>query len=250
VDLAAGSVVVTFDPEGGGRVTQIVVAGRSLLVPAGCFLMAPWAGRTGFGEFDGHPLPVDGPPHAIHGTVRGVAWRAVERDPRCVSLTAPLGPVWPWDGWCEHVVTVAEDRVTFEASVHAADGSDPFPAALGWHPWFVKPAEVELSAAAMLERGDDHLPTGRRISPAPRPGERPFDDCFAGVRWPVVLRWDDGFEVRVDADGCDHVVLYDEQATTTCVEPQTAPPDALRSGAAALVSPGRPLQATMRLLWR
>jgi aldose 1-epimerase len=213
--------------------------------------MAPWVGRTGWGRFsvDGteHRLAIDHPPHAIHGTVRGVAWQVDEAGADRAVLSAPLGPGWPWPGRCEHALTLAGDCLTLTATVTAAPGA-AFPAAVGWHPWFVKPSAVELEAAAMLERGDDHLPTGRRVPP-PTPGDRPLDDCFEDVRWPVTVTFPDGFTLRVDAEGCRYAVLYDEPQDATCVEPSTAPPDALRSGETTLVEPDRPLRATMRLRW-
>ncbi len=85
--LRAGEAEAVVDPEGGGRLVRLAVGGVDLLTPAGCFLMAPWAGRTGFGTFDGHRLPIDQPPHAIHGTVRGVAWTVLAADPN-----PPSGP--------------------------------------------------------------------------------------------------------------------------------------------------------------
>jgi aldose 1-epimerase len=155
--------------------------------------------------------------------------------------------VWPWPGRCTHELALTDHALTLTATVEAVDGAS-FPAAVGWHPWFAKPASVELAATSMLERGDDHLPTGQRVA-AVAPGERPLDDCFEDVAWPVTIGWADGCSLRVDADGCRYAVVYDEQAATTCVEPQTASPDALNSGGAATVEPGRPLRATMRFLW-
>jgi aldose 1-epimerase len=242
IELRAGDAVAVVDPEGGGRLTRLAVAGVDLLTPAGCFLMAPWAGRTAWGRFDGHALPIDQPPHAIHGTVRGVAWGQVDD----ATIAAPLGPIWPWPGRCTQRFDLAADHLRVTATVEA-EGAE-FPAALGWHPWFVKPAAVDLDAGAMWERDADHLPTGRLVAPPP-PGT-PLDDCFAGVRWPVVLRHADGRRITVDAEGCDHAVVYDELAHTTCVEPQTAPPDALNRGTATLVRPGAPLRAAVRIGWR
>ena len=95
----------------------------------------------------------------------------------------------------------------------------------------------------MLERGDDHLPTGRRIAPV-RPGERPLDDCFEGVRWPAVLRYD-GFDIGIEADGCPYAIVFDELPHTTCVEPQSGPPNALDTGEARAA----PVEAKMRLTW-
>lgn len=175
-----------------------------------------------------------------------MAWTVESaHDDRC-RLRATLGPGWPWAGWCSHEVSLSPGHLRLSVEVHARDA--PFPAVVGWHPWFAKPSAVELAAEALLERGPDHLPTGRRV-PAPAPGDRPLDDCFAGVRWPVVLRGVAGHDLAIEAEGCDFAVVYDEQAGTTCVEAQTGPPDALRAGGAALVEPDRPLPATMRLRW-
>ncbi len=242
-ELRAGDAVAAVDPAGGGRLTRLAVAGFDLLTAGGCFLMAPWAGRLGWGRFDGHQLPIDQPPHAIHGTVRGVAWQ--ETADR--TIEAPLGPSWPWPGRCTQTFDLAADHLAVTATLEAVDV--PFPAALGWHPWFAKPASVQLHAEAMLERGEDRLPTGRRVEPPPGPGDRPLDDCFAGVRWPVVLRWPHGLRLDVEAEGCDHAVVFDEPPDSTCVEPQTAPPDALNRGTATLVEPGRPLRAAVRFRW-
>ena len=239
LELRSGDVTVVVDPPAGGRIASITVGTVELLAPSGLFVMAPWAGRIANARFDGHGLPVDDPPHALHGTVRGVAWSVADVTASTVALSAPLGPAWPWPGRCEHIISVHDDHLALEATV-AGDGFD---AVLGWHPWFAKPAAVELDAESMLERGDDHVPTGRRV-PAARPGDGPLDDCFEGVRWPAVLRYE-SLVVQVDADGCPYAVVYDEVPTTTCVEPQTGPPNALNTGEARTA----PVQAKMSITW-
>jgi galactose mutarotase-like enzyme len=184
--------------------------------------MAPWCGRF--------------PPRLIHGTVRGVAWSRI--DDR--TIEAPLGPQWEWAGRVRQTFDLHPDHLAVTATLET-DG-EPFDAALGWHPWFTKPASVDLDAETMLERGPGHLPTGRRV---PRP-PGPRDDCFAGIRWPIRLTWANGVEADVEADGCDYAVLYDEQAGTTCVEPQTSPPNATLGH----VTVTQPLRAAMRIRWR
>jgi aldose 1-epimerase len=179
--------------------------------------------------------------------VRGVAWTGAAIASTTLTLDAPLGPGWPWPGRCEQVIELHPDRLVQRATIQS--GGEPFPAVLGWHPWYVKPSSVDLDAGAMLERGRDMIPTGRRL-PAPEPGTQPLDDCFEDVRWPAVLRFDGGLDVRIDGDGCRYAVVFDRLAETTCVEPQTAPPNALNSGEATIVEPGRPLRATMLLSWR
>ena len=225
VELRAGDAVVEVDPPAGGLITRIAVGDTDLLTPAGMFVMAPWAGR-----WRGHP---------IHGTVRGIAWRVVSEAATSAVLETTLGPAWPWPGRCEHTIELHDDRVELRAVVEG----DAFAAAVGWHPWFAKPDAIELDAGAMLERGDDHLPTGRRIAPV-RPGDRPLDDCFEGVRWPARLRYADR-TVTVDAEGCRYAVVFDELPHTSCVEPQSAPPDALNTGEAHPA----PLHARMTISW-
>lgn len=255
IDLRAGTAQATVDPDGGGRLTRLTVDGFDLLTDGGCFVMAPWAGRTGYGRFGyngvEHPLPVPEhhAPHAIHGTVRKRPWTvdAVDAgDRQRAELSIDLGPDWPWAGRCEQSVALTADSLTLELAVHS-DG-DPFPAVIGWHPWFTKPDGHDLQAAAMLERGPDHLPTGRRQALVEVHG-RAFDDCFEDVDWPVTLRWGDR-HLAIEAAGCRYVVLYDEPGDATCVEPQTGPPDALNTGEATIVTPDEPLRATTTWRWR
>jgi galactose mutarotase-like enzyme len=207
VRLVSGDAVVEVDAEDGGRITRLAVLDVELLTPAGCFVMAPWAGRTRDGRFthEGveHRLPVEPKhaPDAIHGTVRRRPWVVERADPRQVHLSTELGPDWPWPGWCEHRIRLEDDRVELELSLHAPAGGDPYPATMGWHPWFAKPAAVDLLAVEMLERGDDHLPTGRRVRPPLPVGTRPLDDCFEEIGWPVQLRWRNGLRLDVTATG-------------------------------------------------
>lgn len=254
LELRAGEAAATVDPGGGGRLATLGVGGLDLLTERGCFVMAPWAGRTGHGRFifDGveHALPVVDrhAPHAIHGTVRDRPWVVESADPRSVRLSAGLGSDWPWDGWCEQVITLNHDSIRLELSLHSV--AERFPAVVGWHPWFTKPDHVTVAAAALLQRGDDHLPTGVRLAPPLPDRLGDLDDCFEDIQWPARLRWDDaGVELAIDATGCDHVVVFTEPEDATCVEPQTAPPNALTTGDAAIVTRGQPLLASTRWSW-
>jgi aldose 1-epimerase len=213
--------------------------------------MAPWAGRTGNGRFAfrgaDHRLPVPArhAPHAIHGTVRDRPWTVEHAGPQEVRLSTELGPDWPWPGRCEQVLRLDGGSITLELSVHSAD--EPFPAVLGWHPWFVKPRGHDLEADAMLERGDDRLPTGRRVVEADLAGRR-LDDCFEDVHWPVALHWP-SLTVSIDATGCRYVVFYDEPDDSTCVEAQTGPPNGLLTGEHTVVTPDAALVASTTWSW-
>jgi aldose 1-epimerase len=253
LELTAGDARALVDPEAGGRLRSLAVGDFELL-SGPCFVMAPWAGRTGFGTFtfEGveHHRPVveRHAPHAIHGTVRDRSWVVEAANPRQVRISVGLGPDWPWEGWCEQVVSLDPDGIRLELSVHTA--SAPFPAIVGWHPWFADPDHTSVIAAALLQRGEDHLPTGVRLRPPVPERFGPLDDCFEDIRWPARLRWDDAaLELTMTATGCDHVVVFNEIEGSTCVEPQTGPPDGLRSGEARVVRVGEPLLATTTWTW-
>jgi aldose 1-epimerase len=63
-----------------------------------------------------------------------------------------------------------------------------------------------------------------------------------------VLRWPGFLELTIESD-CPAWVVFTEPDHALCVEPQTAPPDAL-NGTPAVVEPGRPLVAEMAWTWR
>lgn len=253
LELTAGDARATVDVEQGGRLRSLSVAGFELFTGP-CFPMAPWAGRTGYGSFTYEgvehrlPVPARHAPHAIHGTVRDRPWVVESATPRQVRISVGLGPDWPWEGWCEQVVSLDADALRLELSVHTA--GEPFPAIVGWHPWFTDPDGTSVVAAALLSRGEDHLPTGVRLRPPVPERFGPLDDCFEDIRWPVRLRWDDPpLELSMSATGCDHVVVFNEIEGSTCVEPQTGPPDGLRTGEARVVRTGEPLLATTTWAW-
>ena len=236
--LAAGDARATVDPDGGGRLAALSYAGFDLLTEAGCFVMAPWAGRTGYGTFTfegvAHALPVpeEHAPHAIHGTVRQRPWIVESADSRQVRLTVGLGPDWPWDGLVRAGLSLDPDSIRLELSVHSR--TDRLPGGPRLAPVVRRPRQ---------HRGGRRRPAAARRRPPPhrrpprsrrcRIGWGPLDDCFEDVQWPARLTWDEpAVELLVEATGCDHVVVFNEIEGTTCVEPQTGPPDALRTGEA------------------
>lgn len=261
ISLGAGGAEVGLVPGNGGRVGSLRVGGVELLRQGerfGCFPMVPWCGRIRDGQFrDGgvvRQMPLNSPPHAIHGTVRDGAWSVARRGGAEAVLTYDLVEPWPYPGRVTHVVALTEDSLTLTMSVEAH--GDSFPAQIGWHPWFNRnlggegegkgeDVRVDFDPAWQEERGEDHLPTGNRIDP--RPG--PWDDCFGmpgGVD--VTLTWPGQLELKV-ASREEWVVVYDEQAEAVCVEPQTGPPNGLNT-APRLVTPIEPLEAATTWTWR
>jgi aldose 1-epimerase len=210
--------------------------------------MAPWAGRIRHGTFafDGatHRLPIRLPPHAIHGTVLDRRWQVVGEG----VVAADLGPEWPFAGIAIQQFELSEGALTCRLEVRA---DEPMPASLGWHPWFVRrpagvPAELELEldAGAMYERDEEGIATTHRVVPP----AGPWDDCFTDLRRPPVLCWPGFLELIVESD-CPDWVVYTAPEDALCVEPQTAPPDALNRQP-AIVRPGRPVTAEMTWRWR
>lgn len=210
--------------------------------------MVPWAGRIRRGRFsfDGveHQLPINFETHAIHGTGFEQPWEVTDHAVSSVALACRLG--WVLGGEAEQVIELADDSLTCTLAVRAVEQS--MPASIGWHPWFVKPERVELQFAQMYVRDDDYITDGRIVAPPPPP---PWDDCFAG---PLVTPrlWIDGIDVSISSD-CDYWVVYDMPAHATCVEPQTAIPDAFNLagdvGGAVRLEPGEELRRHMTIRW-
>ena len=257
--LTAGRATLVVDLDDGGRWTSLQVDGLELLsgaevegVPAGvrhgCFAMAPYAGRLGHGvlRFDGRTwsLPVDAPPHAIHGHVFDVPWQVAADG----ALSARLPDVWPFRGTVRQELVLADDRLTARLVLQA---DDEMPATLGYHPWFARrlaggrPVQLHLSPRQQYEKGDEQLPTGRLVPPA----GGPYDDCFLGMDAPPRLEWPGQLELTVTSSA-DHWVVFDELPDVVCIEPQTGPPDAVALGRAAVVAPGSELVLEAGFAWR
>ncbi|MGW4821082.1 aldose epimerase family protein [Streptomyces sp. NPDC004227] len=258
ITLTAGDAEAVVQPGNGGRVGSLRVGGLELLRQGerfGCFPMVPWCGRIRDGRFrDGaivHQMPLNSPPHAIHGTARDGAWRTARTSAGEAVITYDLVDPWPYPGRVTQAVTLTGDALTLTMSVETYESS--FPAQIGWHPWFhrnlggagAQDVRVDFRPAWQEERGDDHLPTGHRVEPKPGP----WDDCFGmpgGVD--VTLTWPGQLELRVTSRE-EWVVIYDEQQAAVCVEPQTGPPDGLNT-LPRLVTPLEPLEASTAWTWR
>nr|WP_236719219.1 aldose 1-epimerase [Wenjunlia vitaminophila] len=263
--LSAGGAEVSVLPGEGCRIGSLRIDGTELLrteSPAqygyGSFPMVPWAGRVDHGRFRNgqvsHQLPVDpgAAPHAIHGTGVSAVWRPVREATSATSAAfyTDLADPWPYPGRVTQTFDLRPDSLTVTLAVETA--AESFPAQVGWHPWFLRrlgghgqPARLDFSPAWQEERGDDHLPTGRRTEP--RPG--PWDDCFGmpdGVD--VTLTWPGALELRVTS-GARWVVIYDEPEDALCVEPQSGPPNGLNT-APRLVTLIDPLEESTTWHWR
>jgi aldose 1-epimerase len=254
--MESGAARLVVSPERGGRIMALTVDGLDLLVTPeaddhnyGCFPMAPWAGRVRHGRFDfegqRHQLPLNNPPHAIHGVVRDHPWREAGEG----VLSTPLEPPWPFGGHVVQRFSLAPNALRLTMEVHAGDVA--MPATCGWHPWWARRARrggelsVDLHAEAMYRRDEDGIPTGELVTPGPHP----WDDCFTRLGDPpAVLRWPGALTVTLET-ACPCVVVYDEPEHALCVEPQSGPPDAFTIDP-VVVEPGEPLVATASWSWQ
>ncbi|MFF8957974.1 aldose 1-epimerase [Streptomyces sp. NPDC014894] len=255
VRLAASDVELTVDPRHGCRIGSLTVGGVELLRQGeryGSFPMAPWCGRVENGRFrngaETRQLPLNAAPHAIHGTVRDIPWRTARTGPAEAAFTCDLAEPWPYPGRVTQLFELTGDSLTLTMGVEAFGES--FPAQAGWHPWFLRnlggeDARIDFRPEWQEERGEDHLPTGRRIPP--RPG--PWDDCFGmpdGVE--ATITWPGQLELTVTSRA-EWVVIYDEQPGAICVEPQSGPPNGLNTHP-RLVTQIDPLEVSTTWTWR
>jgi aldose 1-epimerase len=247
-------------PEEGGRLASLEIDGWQLLVPAGRdifhwgnFAMAPWVGRLRGGalRFRGseHRFPLNAPPHALHGLVTDRPWH--EDGPGMLSIDLPA--IWPWRGRVTHRLLLGPDTLDFRLELTV---DEPMPAALGWHPWFstwitdphghrVGPIVLDARPRHMYANDEDGLPSGELVPPAPRP----WDYCFRDLAMPPSVQWPGVLDLTIESS-CPDWVIYDQEPQGLCVEPWTAPPNALNLPDPPVVTPDLPLVATMRWRWR
>jgi aldose 1-epimerase len=274
--LEAGDVRAEIAVEAGGRLASLVVGRRELLVGRqgneaqpmrwGCYMMAPWPGRLADGRFewDGRTirLPRTHGRHAIHGLVWNRPWEVEVSSGASATVSCALPPEWPMGGVVRQTMTLAADRLTLDASITAGDA---MPAALGWHPWFDRaadPVTLRLEADAVLET-QRMIPTGRvrpvsgvrDLRGGPVVGERRLDHTFEGARSPAVLAWPD-LRLTLSFDPSPAPVVVYTPWNAVCVEPQTAPPNALalpeaeaRSAGVRFLEAGETMAARLELRW-
>ncbi|MCJ7726249.1 MAG: aldose 1-epimerase [Acidimicrobiia bacterium] len=253
ITQSMGDASIKIDLEAGCRLASLEVGGRQLLVTSapspvdwGCYPMAPYAGRVRDGRFSfrgrSYELPRPFGEHAIHGSVFLRRWEA-ESDSVFVT---ELGREWPFPGRVRQEIRLGADQVNLRLEVHSTKGA--MPASCGWHPWFRRnvgaaEAEIDIQAGFMYQRDDAGIATRRR-----RPvTSGPLDDCLGEVRGNPTITWPNLLRLELESS-CDVWVVYTELEHARCVEPQSAPPDALNHDP-FLVEPGRPLVAEFTMRW-
>lgn len=248
--LSNDSVSVTVYPEDGCRITSLNAFGYELLrqwnpqrkaFQYGCFPMVPWVGRLGNAtlvfEGESYALPMNKPPHALHGMSCFSAWQIIETSPTHAIFSMELDSPWPWKGSVTQTIKLDADTLIVSLIIYS--NGDKFPAAAGWHPWFskwignteyVKKApigcaddelQVCFNADWQEEAGDNELLTGKRI--AIQSG--PWDDCFGfNGGMSASLCWPEKVCLDMSSEG-NYMVVFNKQQDATCVEPLTGIPN-------------------------
>jgi aldose 1-epimerase len=252
VTIRAGAIEAAVAPAAGGRLAQLTVADTPVLIGHstdaadtgwGCYPMVPWPGRIRRGRFDfdgvEHQLPINFGAHAIHGVGFTSSWSidTWSADSVTLGLELPSDGSWPFGGAVTQRFEVDDRGLTVSMTV-AADRR-AMPAAFGWHPWFVKPDSMAFAPTAMYRRDDDHIALDELVDVP----TGPWDDCFVNTE-PVEITIGPA-RLRLSSN-CDHWVVYDEPGHATCIEPQTAPPDAFNIAPHRL-APGETLSAWFRI---
>ena len=270
LELRAGGASAVIDPMRGGRLASLVIDGRELLRQApspndvsirwGCFLMAPWPGRLANGRFSwrgrDQQVPRTHGRHAIHGLGWARPWRVIARSGSEATLSLDLAAAgWPPGGEVRERFSLAPGSLRLDAEIEADAAT---PAGLGWHPWFLRRggARLRLAAESVLEV-DRMIPTGRALpirgkldlAAGPELGRRRLDVAYEGVRSPIEIGWPD-LQLRMSFGPEITTAVVYTPPEVFCVEPQTAPPNALASGEATLLQAGGRLASTLTLEWR
>ena len=255
--IGDGALSVDIAPQAGGRIAQIRCDGVEQLVGHGehgsdaaiawgCYPMVPWCGRVRGGrfEFQGrrHVLPANLGEHAIHGLGFVLPWQVTTQSGSHVEmeLALPSDARWPFGGIAGQRVAIEGRELVLALSVTAVERA--MPVSLGWHPWFRKPERLEFHPEAMYPRDAE----GIAVLPAGPVQPGPWDDCFVNSQDVALHRVGQRLVV---SSACRDWVVYDATAHATCVEPQTAPPDAFNLVPDLALLPGETLSMRCTLRW-
>ncbi len=287
VTLGTGDLEATFLPELGMVGASLRWQDRELVAfpggpratargsTCGLPLLHPWANRLASRRYAAAgrsvdlrrlALHTDGNGLPIHGTMVGRAgWEIVALDAgrRSARLQArfdygarpDLLAAFPFP----HVVEIDADvdgrQLTVTTIVRASTG--PVPIAFGWHDYFHLPGPRRTWRLRMP--ACEHLALDRRMIPTGRRTPQPAEDAPIGTR-----TFDDGYvldtdrrfvlagtgvrlEAELDAGYPFAQIWVPPGRPFACIEPMTAPTNALASDSYAVATPDAPYTATYTL---
>lgn len=227
-------ITIEVDLLRGGRISSIKWKDLEFALPYredpmnwGWFAMVPWAGRIKNGlikDAEGIEIALPthwDPPHAEHGFGFVSSWESTGPNTSRLDMPAPYAPAY-----AEQIIELLGDTMTWTLN-YIANGCT-LPAWVGFHPWLPKrinegdECTLIFEPKEMLLRGDDGIPTGDFVDIPPQP----WDDAFFGVTEPPIIQWGKTAHLEI-ASSVPWWVVYNEDPLAICLEPQTAPPDAV-----------------------
>jgi aldose 1-epimerase len=285
VTVSSGPLDATFLPELGMLGTSLRHRGEELLaLPGGLDgyragnvtglpLLAPWANRLGANRYevegvvvdlDGLALHTDGHGLPIHGTMSAQrGWEVIAVAQRSVATRFDFGAhpellaSFPFPHELRMEVDVDGTKLAVATTV-VATSDRAVPVAFGYHPYLRLPVArradigLRLPARRHLELDDRGLPTGashaEHVEDEPL-GTRAFDDLYElGDDRRLALTGGGHRLALVLGDGYGYAQVFaPPTADFVCLEPMTAPVNALVDGGYRLVPPGESVTARFAL---
>ena len=281
--LSSGGLEATFVPELNMLGTSLCLDGEEYLaLPGGVAayrrrhatglpLLAPWANRLSErsyrsagvrADLGNADLSTDPNGLPIHGTMWGETWQIESLSARGraarLRVTFDYGredllAAFPFPHRIVAVIGVDGRSLSVSTSISPIDDR-AVPVSFGFHPYLRLPRgrrsswRLLLPEREHLELDDRSIPTGRRVREVAERepiGSRTFDDLYAlgNVRELGIEGGGRRLSVRFD-DGYPFAQVYaPPDASFVCLEPMTAPTDALVKGDYVSVQPGETFTA-------
>jgi aldose 1-epimerase len=258
--VTSARLEAAFDAERGMFGASLRCDGQDLLAPEGMPLMAPWANRLGSRRYefaglavdlDGIALHTDVNGLPIHGTMRAQPWEVTHHDADSLHARFDFGArpdlleSFPFPHELRIEIDVREATLTHTSTLTPTTDR-AVPVAFGSHPYFQVARDavsLRLPARERFELDARLLPTGPRTPQSAEDelvGTRAFDDCYELMDDRVLALTEAGRRLTVALDrGYSYLQVYAPPAADfVCLEPMTAPINALVDGTCALVAPG------------
>ena len=285
VSISSGPLDVTFLPQLGMLGRSLRHRGEDLLaLPGGLDgyrrgnvtglpLLAPWANRLGSRRYevagivvdlDGLDLTTDEHGLPIHGTMTAQpGWEVVAVSRHSLTARFDFGAhpdllasfPFPHELRIEAAVEATTLRVD---TTLVPTGDRPVPVSFGYHPYLCLPGarrehvRLRLPERRHLELDDRQLPTGRAVVEEAQDepvGTRTFDDLFELVDDRQLALEGGGRRLALElGEGYGYAQVFTPPgAESICLEPMTAPVNALLDGTCALAMPGTSFTARFSL---
>lgn len=282
LELNAGAARLVIAPEMGGGIAALDVDSKPVLRPwsgqesDGYFALAsnilvPFSNRISGGGFNwnGHRHDVApnlaGEACPIHGDGFQEVWNVESKSSDSASLVLESGAIGPWRYAARQDFRIDHTSLRIDLTI-TNKGPDILPFGFGFHPWFPRTDETQLSFAAdgVWMEDENYLPTEHRSlsdtrewafdHPRRLPGHW-LNNAYSGWQQVAELRQGSAFtSVRISASpNLTHAIVHSvgEGCDFVCFEPVSHSVDAVNRAASEMVElkPGQKTSCWMLLEW-